>query len=621
MTPSAISSAPSPPASATPKPRGPKPRKDGKAGPAPIKSEGLPNVGNGPSSGNSVTTTSTTPTTATGRKRKKSKKELAAEKQASESGVAPLPTSGAVITAPEPPARPSTPKRARYKVEYRPLHHPVAHMCGWDERAVSSTFPKYNLAQPSRPIHELGLVDMEAILMGLRSRMKSQIGYGLTVLNMLSMPHPEDGMMGLPLQRLQEIFQELLDLLEELALGDEGLDIWQEKINGRRKGEDGDGEDQTKMGFLELEQLGRDVDWSVPQTTDPPTRRTDHTGGNTDSILSILNLLRNLSLLEKNQPLMASHPGFFQILAAITDISLARMPNIPSSSNAPYSILELARVRRDTVSILSNLGPYIDLKKVEPWSVLAIYRLLASFLSSAWTTLGTKESWYSPHLSGISHPLPIIHSIDRALQAWCTLSHDDSNRETLSRIPPEELVGLYENLIKLLPLTRRQYEALHANETYLGMTECLALSLHSLAFLAPQNVRSQMRKIPGGTDIILRLIQTTATVTPPRLNGGGGGPTPPIDPLQNALSVLCRRLAETLGVLNGTVSCSAEGLERMSFSAASSEDTGWSFSNRPVEKGWLAGREEVVCGISGRNGVDGIVRQELDGMWWAATEA
>lgn len=580
----------------------------------------------GPATSSPVTAT---PTSAVaGKKRKKGKKELAAEKAAlaaegGDASVPPTPTT-AVSTA-GPPARPSTPKRARYKVEYRPLHHPVSHMCGWDERAVASTFAKHNLAQPARSIRELEIVDMEAILMGLRSRMRREMGYGLTVLSMLSMPHPEENSMGLPIARLQDIYLELLELLEELALGDEGLAGWKKAREGK-EGKIQEDEQEAKMGFMDLEQLGRDSDWSVPDTTDAPKRRRDHTGGDTDLILSIVNLLRNFSVMPDNQPIMAQHPALFHILAAVSDISLARLPT-RGTGDEPYSILELGRIRRDYVSILSNLGQHTSLRLVEPWAVLSIHRLLASFLTSAWSALGAKESWYAAYMPVREAPLPIIHSVNRAVEAWCVLSQADTNREVLSKIPGDELVALYEGLVRLLPNTRRQEEALQIHEDVLVMTEFLALSLYSLAFLAPASVRTRMRHVPGALGIILHLIQTTATSTPPPpvLTSGLGAaaPTPPIDGRGNIFHVLCRRLAETLGVLNGTVSCTMDGQVGMSFSAALGGDgdgDGWSFANRPVERGWLAGREEMVLGLIGRNGVDAYVRQELDGMWWAVGE-
>ena len=136
---------------------------------------------------------------------------------------------------------------------------------------VSSTFPKHSLRQGTRPIHDLAVVDMEAILMGLRSRMPKELGYAVTVLNMLSMSHPEENINGLPLHHLREIFIELLDLTEEAAFGDGGRSGWLKSwhdLNDVKEESAADDKNScmdnlNKMPFFELERLGRDFDFSV----------------------------------------------------------------------------------------------------------------------------------------------------------------------------------------------------------------------------------------------------------------------------------------------------------------------------------------------------------------------
>lgn len=485
--------------------------------------------------------------------------------------------------------RTGTPRtRERYRVEYRPLHSPVPTLGGWDERAVASTFPKHNLGQVSRSIHELGIVDMEAILMGIRSRLPRELGYALTVLSMLSMPHPEENIGGLPLMHLPELYLELLDLIGEAGVGEEGFeaDIESSKLGGN----------VNKLSFFELGNLGGDPDYSVESESG---RGRDRSGGQTDIVLAGLNILRNFSMLPENQSIMASRPELFRSLAAIGDASLCRFD---VGSVQPYSILELGRVRRDVVVILTNVGNSISLRSVPFSCTLSVFRLLSTFLSTGWEDILSKESPYGPTATLRDGPPPLVLSINRAVEAFCKLAASDTNREVLARVPPDELVSLFSGLIRLFPSTARSVEAMHTVEDYLGHTESLALSLYSLAFLAPLQARVEMRSVPGAVNILTRIIYDTV----------GKG----YDFKTNPFGVLCRRLCETLGVLNGTVSAVGD-VERIGFSSGSGGGKGWRFASTVVEKGWLATEQERLMECLGVRGLDLPAFVELDGMWWA----
>lgn len=495
------------------------------------------------------------------------------------------------------------PKRPRFKVEYRPLHMPLGNMGAWDERAVASTFPKYNIGAPSRSVHDLGVVDMDAVLMSLRSRMPKELGYAITVLSMLSMPHPEEGIAGLPLAHITEIYEEMLDLLAEKALGDDGLERWRskDKIKEREEARI----ERGNVLSTEMERLGRDIDSSIDSSD---MRSTP------DIILSVLNLLRNFSLLPDNFHVLAANPDIFHLLAAITDHSLCT-----AYGGSVFTVVELARVQRDAVSILSNLGFLIDLRVCEPWAVGSLFRLLSSFIVPAWETL-TNVSTHSPiyaasphHIQYLHERPPVVLSIGRALETWCKISQADTNREVLARIPSNELVFMYSSLIKLLPLNGTQFRQLYSIEDSLCFAELVASGMYSLAFLASSSVRNEMRKVPGGLDVIVRMVVLSAS---PRY---GPAPLPPgSDFKQNVLNVLCRRLAETLGVLNGTWTPGGDvqGLGGMSFSAGGIEGKGWTYKSKQVENGWMAGKVERVMPVLFDEGLDPIVWSELDGLLW-----
>ena len=517
------------------------------------------------------------------------------------------PASGStsISTAALPPERPPTPKRARYRVEYRPLHPHLPTLGGWDESYVTSTFSKNDLGQPSRSIHELGVVDMEAVLMGLRSRLSRELGYALTVLSMLSMPHPEEQIGGLPLMHLPDIYLELLSMIEEAALRQEDFDAWVNNAESRKEEGLYASADLNRLSFIELERLGQDLDFRVEEDEDARFQLPrDQTGGQTDVVLAGLNILRNFSMLPENQPMMASRSELFRLLATVSDARLCRLPGEPDSGK-PYSILELARVRRDVVIILTNVSNSVNLRAVPFTCTLAVFRLLSTFLTSGWEAILTEDSPYGPPLTIRDSPPPLILSNHRALEAFCKLAASDVNRGVLAHVPSGELVSLFTGLIRLLPTSRRSFDAMHGMEDYLAHCESLALSLYSLAFLSPLSTRAEMRSLPGAVGVLTRVIYD---------NIGRQ-----YDFKSNPFGILSRRLCETLGVLNGTVSASGD-VETMAFSAGSGDGKGWKFASMVVEKGWLASESERLMECLGVRGLDVPAFGELDGMWWAAGE-
>jgi hypothetical protein len=430
---------------------------------------------------------------------------------------------------------------------------------------------------------------MEAIIMGIRSRIPRELGYGLTVLSMLSMGVPEENIQGLSLAPVPELYVELLELLSDSAFGEDGYQAWSESAPKKSNLND--------MTFGELEQLGRDMDFGLDE-------RRDSTGGQTDVVLTCLNLLRNFTMLQENWPLMTQSPEVFETLARITDGRLCRLPydEVESSgSHKPYSLYELARVRRDVVSILANLGSSIDLRQVSSSSVEQVIKVIASFLASGFTMQATSDPLYG---LPTSHPPTAIHSVNRAVEAFCKLSWSDTNREVLSKLSTEQHVALFDAMIKLLPVQQRQFDWLRSSEEYLGQTECLALSLYSLAFTAPLPTRTIFRHVPGAIQVITRIVHDLAR------RGQ--------EYRMNPYGVLVRRLAEILGVLNGTSGLALQADPvGMSFSAILGDDGSRKRgTNKVVEKGWLAFDEERITDSMATRGMEVPAFVELDNLWW-----
>lgn len=466
--------------------------------------------------------------------------------------------------------------------------------------------------------------------MGLRSQLPVEVGYGLTALSMLSMPVNDNAVSGMPIEPILEVFLEVISLVGDSALGDDGVEHWLEEKQKKEKEKDSNRattpssarDDISRMSLFDLEQLGQDLDYSVQDDETEYNGPQEITGGTTDIVLAGLNIIRNFSMAPENQPHMV-RPELFNMFAAITDGSLMRMPGERYSKKRPYSIPEYARVRREVVSILTNLGGHFDLTKVPTCSVLAIYRLLASFLMSGWDCYRLREPGYGACTSippQEARPSSVL-SVERALEAFGRLALPDNNREVIaSAVPTNELVELFGGLIKLFPLTPRDIEAMRSIENCLARTELIALSVYSLSFLAPTAARSEMRAVPGATSTLTRFIYD---LSPRGRNASGaapGGKQSAANKDPSPFSHLVARLAETLGVLNGTVNPGGN-TDRMSFAAGGVDGKGWKFASDVVEPAWLAQDTERILEAMGwgRDGafkLDAPTFAELDQLWW-----
>lgn len=508
----------------------------------------------------------------------------------------PTPSQSHMSAAPE-PIRPPSPKRPRFKVEYRPLHVPTMGLGGWDERRIASTFPKHNRQQHNRSIHELNIVDMDAVLMCLRSRLPKELGYAITVLSMLSLAYPEDNYGGLPVSGVPEIMEELLELLAEKALGDEGLDGFKGSLHQQSSAS------VNKVLFSELQRLGKDKDNSFEASE---YRRSP------EIVLALLNLLRNLSLFPLNHEHLAVNTDLLQLLVAVSDPALCT-----AFGGSVYTVVELARAQRDVVSIFANMGDFVDLRQFDFATVTSLFRLLSSFLVPAWEVIQAASHTSMIYGPPVQERPPVVLSICRALEAFSKLAAADTNREVFSRLPASDVVGLYAALIKLLPVDNAQIHVVSVNEDILCFAEMTGLALYSLAFLATPATRAEMRRVPGAVDIVSRIILKAAPIRQqPPSQAPGAPPVPFPSPIAN-LSLFGRRLGEMLGVLNGTWTPGggSSGPTAMGFGAGGVEGKGWTFKSQSVEPGWLAGWQERMMEVL-YEPMDPVLWQELDGLVW-----
>lgn len=153
----------------------------------------------------------------------------------SSAGPVTMPLVGPTSTAPTEPVKPS-----KYKIEYLPIRRDVGTFGGWDLDSVEAQIGPILAGRGRFPrsVRELGTVDIEGLIMSLRSRVEIEVTYALNALFILTAGVQAPGF-NLLLSLCEDLSDELLDILEEAAFGRLGLS--EEEHDVEEEDDDDDG--------------------------------------------------------------------------------------------------------------------------------------------------------------------------------------------------------------------------------------------------------------------------------------------------------------------------------------------------------------------------------------------
>ncbi|MCO5565862.1 hypothetical protein L7F22_019537 [Adiantum nelumboides] len=133
----------------------------------------------------------------------------------SSAGPVTIPSVGSTSAAPAEPVKPS-----KYKIEYLPIRRDVSSFGGWDLDSIEAQIGPILAGRGRFPrsVRELGTVDIENLIMSLRSRVEIEVTYALNALFILTAAVQAPGF-NLLLSLCEDLSDELLDILEEAAFG------------------------------------------------------------------------------------------------------------------------------------------------------------------------------------------------------------------------------------------------------------------------------------------------------------------------------------------------------------------------------------------------------------------
>lgn len=403
-----------------------------------------------------------------------------------------------------PLSAPAQPKRqlSRRKIEYVPLERELETHGGRDLRVLEDDL---SLRKSLRDVNEWGKVDIEAVTMSLRSRISTEISYALTTLSLISTMKGQVQGTGFPVAQCEDLMEELLDLLE-----DEAFDGVPDQANQLA--------DTTHitthreiMNLIHEEELEpfvclKERRQGAKDRSQGPKPRTAHT------IMTVMNILRNLTIFTDNSGFMANHERFLDLFLRVSSIVL--LDGKPRPASSALSLSDLVVVRRDTLHALINVASMVHLSPTPIPSKSSIrmtrraFDLIASYLvdpTDAVSPIAYVKAIGMPQNGPIKPPsLP-----EAALQVFTVLAHPDSNRRILSQtIPHPRLYALFESMVYRLPVGDLDFQ-LMSQETWLGYLEKVIMSIYAIGFLSPPSLKRKIKadRSLGFGKVMLRMVQ------------------------------------------------------------------------------------------------------------------
>lgn len=387
----------------------------------------------------------------------------------------------------------------RRKIEYVPLGREVDTYGARDLKAIEAEYANVAI-RPLRDVNDWGIVDIEALTMSLRSRLAPELSYALTTLTLLSTMRGQSQGTGFPIIQCLDLFEEILDLLEETAFGgtqdtpsassdDDGVFLTNRELVNRIIEDEG-----GPFATLRVAQGDKELQFGPRQR--PATL-----------ILVISNLLRNFSLIFDNAKYMSQHKRVLLILFRLC--STTRNEHGIRSASPALSPSDLVALKKDVLFTLVNVAPYTELApngQSSSVSLIAARRafdLLASYLVDPSEAI----SLYAlVQLNGSLKPPSLA---DAALEVFTKISQTDSNRQVIAQaVSQASIRRLFESLVHRLPVADADFQLL-VRESWVCYVEKTLMAIYSLAFLAPPSLKQSMKKDRnlGFKGVMLRMIR------------------------------------------------------------------------------------------------------------------
>ncbi|KAK0465423.1 uncharacterized protein EV420DRAFT_958602 [Desarmillaria tabescens] len=434
---------------------------------------------------------------------KRARQKTGSELPDANTPAAPAPSSGSSQSVPTmagPTRTRSQPLRR--KIEYVPYAREVETYGGRDLKSIEAELAPHR-ERPLRDINDWGTVDIEALTLSLSSRISTELSYALTTLTILSTMKGQTPGSGFPLHQCGDLFDELLDLMEELALeGAQVQDTFQlstteidipthrELVNAVYEAE------AMPFAGLERRQGSADPRWGLRQRPG-------------DTILMVLVIVRNLTMVGENIDFISQQHRLVDLLLRLC-IVVREGASLRAFAPA-LSLSDLIAVRRDTMVILSCIAGHIlfsnpsNPSKGTLKTATRLFQLCSSYIIDPAEAVSPMSY---VQLKGIpNHAPPSL--ADLSLEVFTRLSQLDSNRQVFAKaIPSASISLLFSSLVHRLPISDIDFQVI-TRDSWLSYLERVVMGIYSLAFLASPSLKNKLKadRAMGFKGVMLRMIQ------------------------------------------------------------------------------------------------------------------
>ena len=416
----------------------------------------------------------------------------------------------------QPPANPTGATRtrqqpARRKIEYVPLARELDTHGGRDLNAIDAEHHYQSTKRPLRDQNDWGTIDTDCLCMSIRSRLSIELSYALTTFTALSVMQGKTPGSGFPIAYCPDLLDDCLDLVEELAFGEPEMSPASRSAEAPSR----IFTNRELVSIVEDFQGQPFASLQAYQGSKDPEIGTHQRPANI--ILCVVNILRNLTAVADNTEFLSTHLRLVDVLLRLCTVEQIDR-QLPSPASKTLSLTDVLLIRKDTMYILVVLAGFVNLSHSNPTTLRVARRsfdLVASYLVDPEDSLPPLAS---VQLAGVvpNANLKPPALADTALEVFTRLSQRDENRQVLSKVVPQQSLWLLiQRLVHRLPIVDADF-MLMRGELWCSFVEKTVMSIYSLIFLAPYELKQKIKsdRRLAFKSVLLRVAHKVLAVMP-----------------------------------------------------------------------------------------------------------
>lgn len=475
-----------------------------------------------------------------------------------------------------------------------PLAREVDSAGGRDLDAIQQEY-LHTAQRPIKDLNDWGTVDVEVLTMSLRSRLSHELSYALTTMTVLTLvPYKQHS--GFPISQTPDLFEELLDVLEETAFSGPEEDMPRNASH----------EPIVTHRHLikELVEEGTDAFASLNPKHGLKDAKIGPGQRPGDIVITISNIIRNLAIHhEVNTEPLAKNERLLSLLLRLCSLKSSDDSSIPTPLSPVLTTNDLVTIRRDVINILLHIGFTVRFSTSNIRDARRAIELCASYLVDPADSIPPWPLLFSQGPLANMHPPKPPTIIDTALEAFTRLSHPDDNRQVLfSAIPEDWLWALLESLVHRLPVENNDFSVIQRAD-WLAYLERVMMAIYSIAFLASPVLKQRVKtdRQLAFTKVMLRVVKKFTIYATPET--------------RVHFTVAVRRAVEALKLVDeagDSFDVTPSTMPTLAFGMGYGEH-----GESRVEKGMglLSGyQEEILWGLMMQRDVDDLLFTELSSL-------